>query len=359
MRASARVGTLFWLVLPGVWGCGARSSIDLIDGVDLLANSGASGAGGPGTGGDGGSESEDVTDGARPAEPGEGGLSDDGGCGAPWVVFVTGSGTDGTSTLYAIRADLSDPHPLSLPHANPTFPWISADGSTLVYTTEGGGHLYIHKFATGTDLEIPLPSGVVGGFAALAPDGSALVYSSTAGLELTPVDQSLPSQLLVPNLAGAELGDVPSFPSFTTGGASVVFGTHTAIGEIGVDGSALSMLLSNPGGFLGVDNASFSPDQTSLVAGVACPVGAYGLRVYPVASLPADCAGGTLLAALEAPGPVPFYPTWGPRGLIAYATNQGVMLVNANSPGAPPVNLTIGVGGGATSPAWAPACLDL
>jgi len=52
--------------------------------------------------------------------------------------------------------------------------------------------------------------------------------------------------------------------------------------------------------------------------------------------------------------------TLGPDGLIAYADTMGdILLVNANTPGAAPTNLTAGMGRGGTTPAWAPSCTNL
>ena len=298
---------------------------------------------------------------------GDGGASNSSACGAPWVVFILTmpdlDGLTSTQVLYARRSDGTDGHAISLPNDNPSFPWISADGAVLVYTTNSGGKLYLHYFATGADSEVSVPSGVVGGFAALSPDGSALAYSSTAGLQLAPLDTSLPARTLVPNSGATLLGDSPAFPSFTADSRQVLFGTHTAIGSIEVNGSSLGPVIQNPGGFVGVDNVGFSPDQQSVVAGVACPLGTYSLRVYPFASLPvADCASGTVVTTLDPPGAIPFYPTWGPGGLIAYWNgNSDVMLVSAE--GGTPVNFTQDLTAAnmmeATMPAWAPACTVL
>jgi Tol biopolymer transport system component len=295
---------------------------------------------------------------------GDGGASDDAGCGAPWVVFVLQIEDFGGQQLYARRADGTDGHPIVLPQQAPSFPWISADGAALIYTVEGGGGLYLHRFTDGSDQAIAHPSGVLSGFAALAPDGSSIAYSTNAGLELAPLTGAGAGQatLLVPSSAVGELGDSPAFPVFSADGAQIVFGTHTAIGLVDVGSDTLEVLLENPEGFVGVDNASFSPDRQRLVAGVGCPVGTYGLRVYTFADLPDLCEGGTLIASFGAPGATPFYPTWGPTGLIAYWNGEyDVMLVPAV--GGQSVNLTsdltAGGDGVAWMPAWAPACTEL
>ena len=328
-------------------GCGARTPIDLVVAPVLDASAEA---GGKAPAGDGGSPVLD------------GGASNDAGCGEPWVLFVVNDLEQG---LYARRSDGTGGHAVPLPHVGPSFPWVSADGAALVYTTEGGDNLYLHLFADGSDQKIATPSGTLSGFAALSPDRTAIAYSTNAGLEyaaLSPAGAG-PATLLVRATAVGVLGDSPSFPTFTSDGSRIIFGSHAAIGEVEVAAGRSSVLIENPGDFVGVDNASLSPDEQSLVAGVECPAGVYGLRIYPVASLPAgDCTSGRLVVRFDPPGAAPFYPTWGPSGLIAYPDGAGNIIL-VDDLGTRTRNLTADMDlrgvGPASMPAWAPACTHL
>ena len=348
-------GTAALVVLLGVTAsaCGARTEIP----VGFFTTVARDGGGGSV---DGGSK----PDGTVPPLP-DGAASNDASCGNPWVVFILSSGAQG-QTLFALRSAGKDGHTVPLPAADPSFPWISTDGATLVYTTESGGALHLHHFADGSDTTVATGTGptgqVVGGFAALAPNGLGLAYSTTQGLVYVPLATGV-ATLLVPSTAVGALGDAPAFPTFTLDSQNIVFGTRVAIGEVATAGPSGSgqFLLANPEGFVGIDNATLSPDQSTLIAGVACPLGTYALRSYPFAALPLDCASGTIVTTMTSPGPVPFYPTWGPSGLIAYwDAEQDIMLVPAA--GGTPTNLTQGLTGGgvtATMPAWAPACTKL
>ncbi len=350
-RRSSLLRVAGFALLLGAAACGARTSLDAL----LPASSGSASARGTDAG-------EPPHDARTGSSVGDGGFSDDAGCGAPWVVFVLASDSFQAATvLYALRADGSDGHMIPLPNVDPSFPWVSADGASLVYTTQSGGELYLHRFASGADLVLAHPSGVVTGFAALSPDGTGIAYSTNVGLLYAPLTKS-GAGVATLLISVDALGGSPSFPSFTPGGGQVVFGTHDAVGEVSIDGTGAQRLLANPEGFTGADSACLSPDGQTLIAGAACPLGSYSLQAYPLRALPSTpCGSGTIVAALDAPGAVPFYPAWGPTNLIAYWNGRNdIMLVP--SEGGAPRNLTeaLTAGGGmATMPAWAPSCTSL
>jgi hypothetical protein len=360
------------VITPCLVACGARTGFDLLDFDERASlDSGVIGPSGGDSGGvDDGSSGRD---GAVDAfETDGGGVSDDSGgedngCGEPWVVFVVSEGddpSDQSSALYAIRADGSDLHALVIPHDSPAFPWVSADGASLVYTTDSGSHLFLRDIAAQTEQEIPVTGSVVDGFAALSPDGTFLTFGTTNGIVRADLGSSPPYPLLVPT-SPFPLGGAPDFPVVTPDSQNVIFGARTVVGEVSASGNGTpSALISNTGGFSGVDSAALSPDGTTLIAGVECPPGNFALRTYPLASLPAaGCTGGAVVVPLSAPGATPFYPAWGPTNLIAYwDESTNILLVSAS--GGVPVALVGGsmgaaVNGAASMPAWAPSCTPL
>jgi hypothetical protein len=300
---------------------------------------------------------------------------DAGGCREqPWLLFdLSDDSAQATSGIYAMRADGTDGHLLDLPHGPGYFPSISPDGSKLLYATflppdadvgvDGGDDsvLYMYDLASHTATPVVTTSQLT--YSALSPDGQTVAYVSGFSLhDIAPDGTNDRTLLMGPNDQGTGYGH----PTFAADPHTVLYGTGGIIGAIGIDGSDNETLLGVIPGSLQYPNPAMSPDDTQLVMGGVCSQGSpYALRVYPFAALPgASCESGQILAlATEGASPNSANdPSWGPDGIIAYASGQDVWLIPAT--GGTPTNFTAGLtgDGGVTSasdPVWAPACAVL
>jgi hypothetical protein len=286
----------------------------------------------------------------------------------PWLLFdLSDANNPESEGIYAMRADGSDPHPLTLPHSPAYFPSVSPDGGHLLYATfqgqdaGGGALLYLYDFASRTaSLVVQTPQLT---YSALSPDGQTVAYVNGYSLHDVAPDGSNDRTLLAgPNSDGSGYGHPTFFDSST-----ILYGTGGVVGSIGVDGSNNQTLLTTIPGSFQYPNAALSPDDTHIVIGAYCDQGSGdAIRVYPYASLPgASCASGTVLAAAQesaSPNDGANDPSWGPDGTIAYGSGQDVWVIPAS--GGTPMNMTsdlTGDGGvhAATDPVWAPGCAAL
>jgi Tol biopolymer transport system component len=298
---------------------------------------------------------------------------DAGGCREePWLLFDFSDGSaQGTSGIYAMRADGSDGHLLDLPHGPGFFPSISRDGSTLLYATflpldadvDGGDDSVLYMYDLGTHTATPVVTTSQLTYSALSPDGQTVAYVSGFSLhDIAPDGTNDRTLLMGPNDQGTGYGH----PTFAADPHTVLYGTGGIIGAIGIDGSDNQTLLAVIPGSLQYPNPAMSPDDTQLVMGGVCDQGLPDtLRVYPFASLPgASCESGEILAQVTQ-GASPNSandPSWGPNGFIAYASGQDVWVIPAT--GGTPTNMTTGLTGdggviSASDPVWAPACAIL
>jgi hypothetical protein len=296
-------------------------------------------------------------------------VSFDAGCTEPlWLLFNLrdDSSPTPTSGIYAMRADGTAGHMLSLPNPTAFNPSVSPDGSKLLYatymaSTEDGGvdsTVYIYDFASQSATQVVTTMGLT--CSALSPDGQTVSYVSN--YDLRAVDTvGTNDRLLIagPNGCGTGYGH----PVFESDSHTIVYGTGGIIGAIGDDGSNNTTLLEADPGSFEYPNPAFSPDYQSIVVGVYCdeiPSGT--LSVYPFASLPgASCGSGHVLTDVTN-GSSPNGandPTWGTNGLIAYGSGKDVFVVDAS--GREPRNMTANLTGDAgavtaADPVWAPGC---
>ncbi len=284
---------------------------------------------------------------------------------APWLLFdVDGDGAD--STIYAMRADGTELHPVPLPHAPALYPSVSPDGMKLLYvtyypTTVDGGddsNLYVYDFANGTaTLVVTAPELA---YSALSPDGQTIAYA--AGYTLYAIGSDGTNNRAL--LSGTDVTTGYGHPAFARDSQTIVYGALGTIGSIRADGSDGVTLLTGVVGSFEYPNMAFSPDYTEIVTGIFCsPTAPQALIVFPYAALPGEaCASGTVLADVNESSSFNMGandPSWGPNGLIAYGANADVYVIPAA--GGTPSPLTRALTGDAglltaSDPVWAPAC---
>jgi Tol biopolymer transport system component len=346
---SSRLASLGLVVLAVA--CGARTG--------LLAGGGESGSSGSGSSSSGSSSSS-------------GGVTFDAGCPEPlWLLFNLrdDSGTSPWSGIYAMRADGTAGHRVSLPHSPALNASVSPDGSKLLYASymppvvDGGvdSTLYVYDFATQTATAVVTTTELT--YSALSPDGRTVSYVTGYSLRAIDADGHDDRSLLVgPNSDGSGYGH----PVFEPDSRTIVYATGGIIGAIRADGSNdVSLLDAIPGSFQ-YPNPAFSPDYQHIVVGLFCgQTSPEALRIYPFASLPgATCESGTILTPVnEGASPNSANdPSWGTNGLIAYSSYPDVFVIDAA--GGTPVNLTAGLTGDAgtvtaSDPVWAPGCAPI
>jgi Tol biopolymer transport system component len=301
-----------------------------------------------------------------------GGVSFDAGCPEPlWLLFNLrdDSGTSPRQGIYAMRADGTGGHMVSLPHSPALNASVSPDGSKLLYATymrpaEDGGvdsTLYAYDFASQTATAVVTTAGLT--YSALSPDGRTVAYVSGYSLRAIDADGTNDRSLLVgPNDDGTGYGH----PVFEADSRTIVYATGGVIGAIRADGSGNQTLLDAIPGSFQYPNPAFSPDYQRIVVGLFCDqTSPDALRVYPFASLPgAACQSGTTLTEVnEGASPNGANdPSWGANGRIAYASYPDVFVIDAS--GGTPSNMTAGLTGDAgtvtaSDPVWAPGCAEI
>jgi Tol biopolymer transport system component len=292
-------------------------------------------------------------------------------CSKPaWLLFdVSQQGPTGGFGIYAMRADGSELHRVTLPNGPGIFPSVSPDGTKLLYASyqppEAGlpngddSALYAYDFASGTSTLVVTTQGLT--YSALSPDGRTVAYVSSYSLHDAASDGTHDLTLLSgpdPN-SGTGFGH----PTFAGDSRTIFYGGGGFVGSIGVDGTGNQTMLM-PGG-VQYPNPAFSPDYTQVAVGALCQSGEQALRVYPVSSLPgATCESGRVLADVNF-GASPNEandPSWGANGLIAYESSPDVYVIPAS--GGTPTDLTASMTGDAGTvtaqdPVWAPACAQV
>jgi hypothetical protein len=284
----------------------------------------------------------------------------------PWLLFDLDDATQPDSSgIYALRADGSDGHMMTLPHSPAFFPSVSPDGSHLLYATfepfdaGGGALLYLYDFANQTASLVVMTAALT--YSAIAPDGQTVAYVNGYDLHDVAPDGTNDRTLLVgpSESTGSGYGH-PTFADSQT----ILYGGGGFIGSIGVDGSNNQTLLATYLGGPLYPNAGFSPDHGQIVLGASCDQESPdALRIFPYASLPgASCDSGQVLVDVSAsasPNDGASDPSWGPDGRIAYGSGQDVWVIAAS--GGTPTNMTAALTGdggvyAAADPVWAPGC---
>ncbi len=304
-----------------------------------------------------------------PAGGADGGVSFDAGCPQPlWLLFDLNdeSGSTPTIGIYAMRADGTGGHRLTLPHSPALYPSVSPDGSTLFYTTfmppavDGGvdSTLYRYDFASRTASPVVTTTELT--YSALSPDGKTVSYVSGYSLRAIDADGANDRSLLVgPNGDGTGYGH----PVFEADSRAIVYAAGGVVGAIRADGTDDTTLLQAIPGSFQYPNIAFSPDYRQIVVGLFCDQASPdSLRVYPFASLPgATCESGRILTEVnEGSSPNGANdPSWGANGLIAYASGADVFVIDPN--GGTLRNMTADLTGDAglitaSDPVWAPGC---
>jgi Tol biopolymer transport system component len=287
----------------------------------------------------------------------------------PWLLFDIFDETGTTpGGIYALRADGTAGHPVTLPHSPAFYPSVSPDGSKLLYATslppdadvDGGvdSALYLYDFASQSSTLVVTTQQLT--YSALSPDGKTVSYVTGYSLHDIAPDGTNDLALLVgPNNCGTGYGH----PVFASDSRTIVYGTGGIIGAIGIDGSGNETLLTAIAGSFQYPNPAFSPDYQRIVMGAFCDQSSPdALRIYEYASLPqTTCESGQRLVDVSggAASNMANDPSWAPEGLIAYGSGKDVFVIAAS--GGSPTNMTAeltGDGGTftASDPVWAPAC---
>jgi hypothetical protein len=314
--------------------------------------------------------------------PADAATGPDGSCGAPWVIFAL-SLSSASSELVARRADGSETQVLALPDMSPVYPFVSPDGTLLLYTTRyNSPYIGVYRFADRSVSHAathPPPMGV-GPIAGLStsPDNALIAYNyGGTVLQLLGSDGSPADHVIVQEPQPSPgIFTLIGRPIFTSDSkilfASADVSASAVLQSVNVDGSNVVTLLMSMA--MGSSNLQptvpvlgLAPDSMHIAVPISCDGVSIDLRVYALASLPADCDSGSVVTSvIVSVGRGLTDPAWGPSGLIAYeAYDNGpsdILIVDAT--GGTPVDLTADLTAGyvqgfpvATSPTWAPGCL--
>jgi Tol biopolymer transport system component len=301
-----------------------------------------------------------------------GSVSFDAGCPEPlWLLFNLrdDTGTSPMTGIYAMRADGTGGHMVSLPHSPALNPSVSPDGSKLLYATymvpteDGGVDSILYSFDLASQVATAVVTTTDLTYSALSPDGKTVSYVSDFDLRAIDADGTQDRLLL----GGPNNGTGYGHPVFEPDSHTVVYGTGGVIGAIGADGSNNQTLLEAIPGSFQYPNPAFSPDYQRIVVGLICDQDSPEdtLRLYAFSSLPgATCDSGSILTDVtEGSSPNSANdPSWGANGLIAYASGPDVFVIDPS--GGTPENMTAGLTGDAgivtaSDPVWAPGCAQI
>jgi Tol biopolymer transport system component len=281
---------------------------------------------------------------------------------APELVFDV---LDDGVNLFVMRADGSHRRALKLPDPLARYAAFTPDGASLLYirfAPDGvDSSVVVYDLATGATRTVATGSTL--SYPSVSPDGQTIGYTANLDVRLVDFDGSNDRLLLQgPFDAGCcEWGY--GHPSFTPDSKTVLYGTAGIVGAIGADGTNNRTLISEDFAVIWYPNPGLSPDAQRLAAVVSCDDDVSDLRVYPFASLPAACETGTVLTPADASegGEQGNNPAWGSMGLIAFAQDSDVFVVD--EAGGTPTNLTASLTAGtqtlACNPVWSPACAVL
>lgn len=281
----------------------------------------------------------------------------------PWIVFDHAQWP--ILDVYAMRADGSELRRLALPDGQALHPTVSADGRYLAYVPfadeAGSPVVVVLDLHTGRSQRVVLGSRIT--YPTFSPDASWIAYADGLDLRVARRDGSEARTLISGPLsigAGRYGYGHPIFVDATT----ILWTTAGQSGVIQIDGSGRQTLLVSDFRLQPFPNPALSPDRTELAALNSCArTFTTELRVYALASLPADCATGRRIVDDLLPtsdrGLSP-NPSWGPTDLIAFGQGADVFVVEAT--GGIPRNLTSSLtadGGAVGNPVWAPGCTAL
>jgi hypothetical protein len=348
VRSSSRVRPWHALALFFAGACGARSDLSV------------SGSGGPGVPG---SDASIPADGSLPADgssPADAGPAPDAfSCPSPWIVLARGTpGPGGALTfgLYALRADGTAGHAVALDGAA-MYPSTSPDGAYLLYADATVKKLSLLRFADRSVQTLPTTGTV--GHGSLSPDGKLVVYGDGQDIFTVGVGGGPGQRALVPGTVAP--GGTAGYPVFTRDSQTVVYAAGAVLQSIPAGGGAARTLFTIDDATNGPEfpNPALSPDLSQVAAIASCGGETAALRVYALASLPAACASGRVVATVTQRASY-FDPAWGPTGLIAYSVGRDVVFVSQN--GGAVTNLTAPLTQGvglAINPTWVSGCVDL
>jgi len=280
---------------------------------------------------------------------------------APWILFSYMGGSP-AADIYAMHADGTELHRLAFPDARIFEPSVSADGLFIGYVLLGGPltpqTIAIYDTRAGTTQHLTLGTGI--SHPAFSPDASLISYANGLDLHVVHRDGSGDRTLITGPYDAGCCGWGYGHPVFES--ASTILWTSAGLtGAIHTDGTGMMPLLSSE---LWFASPTLSPDGTRLATLISCAgTGTNALRIYSLASLPADCTTGHIIADGLAEnadvGNTP-NPSWGPTDMIAFGQMNDVFVIDAS--GGTPRNLTASLtaaGGAAGDPAWAPGCTRL
>lgn len=279
----------------------------------------------------------------------------------PRVVFTLLDGRGGVRA-HELRADGTGLRALSLPHPRTIHPTFTRDGRFMLYVALGNGDgdpmslvaLDLRARTTRAAVTAPQLS-----THAVSPDGRTVVYAAGVNLRAIGWDGA-GDRLLVagPYVVGSYRWGYGA-PTFAGDSRSVFYATAGRVERIRVDGTQRETVLTEDARRIIFPNPTASPDGARLALAAACDDGAR-LRTWAVAALPASCATGAVVTAIERSevGNQSNNPSWGAHGEIVYQQGRDLYVVDAR--GGAPRNLTaaitaaMGPNASAAFPAWAP-----
>ncbi len=281
----------------------------------------------------------------------------------PWILFDHLESP--VADVYAMRADGSELHRVALSDQPILYPTVSRDGRFIAFVLLGDpltpSTVGVYDVRSGTTQLLSLGTSV--SYPAFSPDASLISYADGLDLRVVRRDGTDGRTLIT---GPYEIGCCswgyghPVFENAST----ILWTTAGLTGSIQTDGTGMISELVSDFTVIPFANPTLSPDGTQLGALISCP-GTYTteLRIYSLASLPADCSTGRVVAedllsyATVSNSP---NPAWGPTNVIAFTQARDVFVVDAD--GGSPRNLTsslTGDAGAAGNPVWAPGCIRL
>lgn len=279
----------------------------------------------------------------------------------PRVVFTLLDSL-GDARIHELRADGTGLRALSLSRPRTIHPTFTRDGRFMLYVALGDGDgapmslvaLDLRARTTRTLVTAPRLS-----THAVSPDGRTVVYAADVNLRAIGWDGA-GDRLLVagPYVVGSYRWGYGA-PTFGGDSQSVFFATSGRVERIRLDGTRREIVLTEDARRIIFPNPTASPDGTRLALAAACDDGPR-LRTWAIAALPASCATGAVVTAVERSevGNLSNNPAWGAHGEIVYQQGRDLYVVDAR--GGAPRNLTatvttaMGPNVSVAFPAWVP-----
>jgi Tol biopolymer transport system component len=268
----------------------------------------------------------------------------------PWLFFDSLRGLN--RDIYAIQSDGSSLHRLTTSAATEREPAVSADGSTLAFSSDETGtfQVYLMSLPTGTPHQLTHDTAEAAQ-PTWSPDGTQIAYHSGADVYIIGTDGTNEHVAA----AGLDTINADSHPVFAPSGGALIFDRYNQIHRIDLTTTVETSVIQNS--TTDIQHPSVSPDGHTIAFSVSCDASGDGIWLAPLDTNTEPCVGGARLTPLDDSGPARF-PAFSSTGLVAYERGAGTAhLEVANLSGGR--QAVTSAAGDDRNPSWSPASLVL